>query len=179
MPDGSSIASPTEYKIDYPNLSVYTKIDSSQFYLPPGFALDGGTLPTKAKRTGYAQKQEYVPLLDKYCKVYTKGEDTTTEYYGYEETQYISPTFVTNLVSNTEFKNTSGWVGTFTGADKTYKAEREVVFGRFINNKFVSSNDYLTNTTDYAKSISGTTTDEKLKNFLSECKAYLKVKFNG
>jgi hypothetical protein len=42
-------------------------------------------------------------------------------YYGYVDNTYISPTFVTNLVSNTEFSNTAGWIGT-TKKEKGKKA---------------------------------------------------------
>jgi hypothetical protein len=122
---------PTEY--------INTDLDYG-FVLPTGFNLvaknyesdnpsSDSTISTRYRggRYGFSQKQVYVPLLKRYCQVYSKEGKT---YYGYANTSYESPLFVTNLISNTEFANTSGWVGTYksTGLIKDI-AKIENVYG--------------------------------------------------
>ena len=61
------------------------------------------------------------------------------EYYGYTDTEYISPTLIQNCITNYNFKSNSGWTATQTtkGSSNT-KPSAEGVYGRFVNNKFKS-----------------------------------------
>jgi hypothetical protein len=64
-------------------------------------------------------------------------------FYGFQDTKYISPALVQNVISNNQFKDTSGWTGTrFAGvnADKTVVS---AVYGYFSNGTFVSALDDL------------------------------------
>jgi hypothetical protein len=76
----------------------------------------------RGNRYGFAQQTEYVPLLNKYCGLYQKGEK---EYYGYVESEYIAPTFVQNIITNAEFKGTTGWTSSYYGTTGNVKS----VFG--------------------------------------------------
>jgi hypothetical protein len=80
--------------------------------------------------------------LDKYCnKFYIKNNESNyiyseaDEVYGFIDNIYTSPTFVQNVIANTEFKGTTGWVGTYSGrtpnAKSTYGVTVESVYGRF------------------------------------------------
>lgn len=139
-----------------------------QFYLPKDFNIvDLGedsisnnhdttiSVWYRGYRYGFAQSAKYIPLLDRYCNEYTKG---TTEYYGFVDNDYNSPTLLQNVITNTDFKGTTGWVGTYSGdasnAKSTYGATIEPVYGEFISNKFSSvveqlSNGTYSSTSDY------------------------------
>jgi hypothetical protein len=73
----------------------------------------------------------------------TKNENA--KYYGFVDNEYKSPTLITNLVSNTEFKSTSGWIGASTTGTSADKAIVENVYGRFDGDNFISSMDDLKN----------------------------------
>jgi hypothetical protein len=86
--------------------------------------------------------------LERYINLYEKWDETNNEYvdyYGYLDNQYISPTIVKNLVSNTEFKSTSGWIGASITGTSADKAIIENVYGRFDGSTFISSMDDLKN----------------------------------
>ena len=146
------------------------------FYLPEGVVVNkkkeaSGLLSVistlyRGARYGYAQKVKYVPLLDRYCQLYKNKEDNAL-YYGYVDNTYVSPTFITNLVSNTEFSNTAGWIGA-TKKQGHKKAQIENVFGQFYDDTFISSNDIITQKVKISKS---------LEEFLGGSSAYLKVIF--
>lgn len=75
----------------------------------------------RGNRFGYAQQAVYLPKLDRYVNKYNhvyedeEGEEQTEAVYGYVDNEYVSPVLMTNLISNTEFKNTSGWKGVAYG----------------------------------------------------------------
>ena len=100
----------------------------------------------RGARYSFNQQSEYIPVLDRYCSKFKKGKE---EYYGYLESEYISPTLVQNVISNAEFKNTSGWVGTYYGTASYVenKPTVEAVNGRFDSNvgKFYSAIEDLKN----------------------------------
>lgn len=183
-----------QYYIEFePNEYKVTNADYG-FILPEGFGLvsktytDGSSIVNASDSTistwyrggryGFAQKAEYVPLLDRYCQVYSGPaySDPTSEtgssntYYGYVDNKYEDLIFSTNLVENTEFSNTSGWTNTYksggTGADK---AVIENVYGKFIDNSFVSTTDVLAGT------VTGKTFEEFLNDSENKCVPYLKV----
>jgi hypothetical protein len=95
----------------------------------------------RGKRYGFAQQSIYVPVLNKYVKLYDKNG---TEYYGYEHTEYKSPALTQNIISNTAFDSTSGWTGTHNSEGKE-KAKIENVFGYFDleNKRFIDSIEEL------------------------------------
>ena len=141
---------------------AYEQCDAfKQFYLPKGFNIvdfdeDGisnnhdTTISVwyRGKRYGFAQSAKYIPLLDRYCNEYTKG---TTKYYGFVDNDYNSPALLQNVITNTDFKGTTGWVGTYFGstpnAKANFGAEVETVYGRFNSNNFSSVVDELSNGT--------------------------------
>lgn len=97
----------------------------------------------RGRRYGFHQKSVLVPVLNRYVDVY-KQQSSNTEVYGYCDTQYVSPILIQNIISNTSFKNTSGW----TGSAKTANAKQatvENVFGRFDSGKFIDAIDELSN----------------------------------
>jgi hypothetical protein len=89
---------------------------------------------------------KYIPLLDRYCNECTKG---TTKYYSFVDNDYISPALLQNIITNTEFKGATGWIGTYSGstpnAKASFGAEVEAVYGRFNNSNFSSVVDELSN----------------------------------
>lgn len=133
------------------------------FALPNGVVLrtltEDSTISTKYRgnRYGFAQISEYSPLLGKYVSKYKKGDDI---YYGYVENEYSPPVLTTNLVSNTEFKNSSGWTGaSFSGA----RAKIDTVFGYFNNfGSFIPALEVLAT-----------------PGAVANCKPYLKITFDS
>lgn len=126
----------------------------------------------RGARYGFAQKAEYVPLLNRYCQIYSDG---TSELYGYTENKYTDPVFTTNLVSNTEFENTSGWIGTYFNADTDSTAVNDKavvanVYGQFTNGTFVNCVDYMRGSNIQPDDFS---------SFLNGCKPYLKITLKG
>ena len=133
-----------------------------QFYLPKDFKLldfgeDGisnnhDTIISvwyRGYRYGFAQEAKYIPALDRYCNIYKKNGE---KYYGYVDNDYNSPTLLQNVITNTDFKGTTGWVGTYNGETKnaksTYGAIIEPVYGEFNDsNKFSSVVEQLSNGT--------------------------------
>ena len=116
-----------------------------QFWLPRGFGvLDQGaqginnthdatiSVWYKGARYGFAQSATYVPLLDKYCNEFIKDNK---KYYGFIDSVYQSPVLLQNIITNTEFKSTTGWVGAYVGSTKNVKdkfgAKIEAVCGKF------------------------------------------------
>ena len=64
-------------------------------------------------------------LLDRIVKKYTKDNET---YWGYVDTQYVSPNIITDYVSNgSEIKTTSGWRAGFLGEDASVKPDLDAV----------------------------------------------------
>ena len=144
-----------QYYIDIPSPQT-GYISSGDFYLPDGFQVEVKTRTEsdttisawyKAKRYGFSQKTEYVPLLDKYCNIYK--DVNGTEYYGYLDSKYTSPILVNNMITNAEFKGNAGWIGSYRGSAKNYKdivgAKVEPICGRFVSNLFQSAMDDLQN----------------------------------
>ena len=84
-------------------------------------------------------------------------------YYGYTDTEYISPTLVQNYITNYDFKTTSGWTPTqTTKVSSNTKPTVESFYGRYIGSEFRSIVD------DYLK---GTYSD------LNKYTSYLKMEF--
>ena len=169
-----------QYYIDI-NPSLYQS--SGEFYLPPGIQVinksgisedEDATISTwfKGERYGYAINTAYVPLLNTYCGRYGLYSQTGPEYYGYLNSEYTSPTFVQNVITNSEFKGSTGWVGTYCGKTTAgatpnnrskIGAKIDCLYGRFnANNIFTSAQDDLKN---------------KTYNDDTEYQAYLKVVF--
>ena len=134
--------------------------DYTQFWLPAGFDLansDSAPLDDnydttisswyRGSRYVFAQEGQYVPLLDRYCNKYKIND---VEYYGYIDNEYYSPTLLKNMITNTEFKNTTGWHGTYRITAPNAEAKGvsiETEYGHFINNKFSSVAEELSNGT--------------------------------
>lgn len=145
-----------QYFIEFWPDDYEEKEDGDGFIMPKGITTlaktessDGssdGTISVwyKGNRYGYAQKAIYSPTLERYINEY-KQEDSGDKYYGFIDKEYVSPTLVSNLVSNTQFQNTYGWIGASTSGSSDDKATVENVYGRFVNDKFVSSIDDLKN----------------------------------
>jgi hypothetical protein len=91
----------------------------------------------RGNRYGFSPQSEYIPLLDRYCQKYTHSV-TKESYYGYVDSEYISPVLVNNIITNPEFKGGTGWLGTYIGSTPKAKPEFgatiEPVYGRFVTN---------------------------------------------
>lgn len=157
--------------ITIPNCQYYIDINSNDdyisdeegYYLPQQFSvikrsgsvLEDNTDTTisnwyKGKRFGFVQKTEYVPLLETYANIFYKTEEVEGEikqelYYGYPNTEFNSPTFTENVITNSEFKGNSGWTGSYAGGTKNaktvYGAEVESVYGKFYGDYFYSAQE--------------------------------------
>lgn len=138
-----------QYYIDNPTYTEGTTLESNLFSLPLQLTTTtvvepGGTSGVmvsgeyRARRYGFSQQSVFVPVLGKYVNryVYTgsEGADFAGNYYGYLETEYVSPALVQNVISNTTFKNTSGWIGTRKKGGGLAKVEN--VVGNFSQGKF-------------------------------------------
>lgn len=159
--------------------------DYTQFWLPAGFILaNSDSTPLddiydttisswyRGSRYVFAQEGQYVPILDRYCNKYKYKDKINNEdyyYYGYVDNQYHSPTLLKNMITNTEFKSTTGWHGTYRITTPGTDAEGvsiETVYGHFINDKFSSVAEELSNGTydpNYNKS---STETEKYCSYL-------------
>ena len=117
-----------QYFIEYDPEHYTVENEEYGFKLPTGWSVqDQGDVETDDKDTtvsykyrgnrfGYAQQAVYLPKLDRYVNKYT--HNTYGNIYGYVDNEYISPVLMTNLISNTGFKNTSGWKGVGYGTPK-------------------------------------------------------------
>lgn len=136
-----------QYFIDNPKYAKYTK-NGYDFYLPEdeqgnwfntttvieteGFSSVTLSSEYRARRYGYQQKSCFSSSLNRYLNEYrSKGAHPKT-YFGYLNTEYYSPALIQNIISNTTFKSTSGWVGNKTAGTKTATVEN--VVGRFDGN---------------------------------------------
>ncbi len=151
-----------QYYIKYLDANSYNnKNEKYGFDLPEGFEVEeqsetngiGDEYDTtisswhRGARYGFSQKTVFEPKLERYVNVYTKG---ATNYRGYSETKFTSPELIQNIISNTTFKNSSGWTGAYYGGPLTGTTEEKKnkkgsvknVFGRFTN-KFVEASDEL------------------------------------
>lgn len=166
-----------QYYIDFnnPERQYSVKNETYNFYLPTGFNtttiiennVGSVTLSSlyRGKRYGFAQQSRYIPILNKYVKLYDKSGE---EYYGYQHTEYNSPALTQNVISNTTFESTSGWTGTHNAVGKE-KAKIEHVFGYFESGRFVDSINELKSGTFMELDADG----KPKKNY----KAYLKITF--
>ena len=139
-----------QYIIDNPKYGEAT--EPNKFYLPNG--LNTTTVENeivsgkyRAKRYGFTQESVFVPVLNRYVNVYKKDGK---EYYGYLNTNYVSSTLIQNYISNTQFKNTSGWTGTRFISGTPAKVES--VTGRFSDSGFVNVIDEVANMSKYTYS---------------------------
>lgn len=159
-----------QYYVDINKTSKYQS--SSDFYVPEGMSVVvkgtstiGDEYDTtisnwyRGKRYGYAQKTQYIPLLEKYCNLFHKVENSQIEtvdgkpviYYGYAHTEFTSPLYTSNLITNSDFQGTAGWVGSYYGntpnQKSRYGAEITPMFGHFVDGEFVSAEEVLKNGT--------------------------------
>ena len=139
-----------QYIIDNPKYGEAT--EPNKFYLPNG--LNTTTVENeivsgkyRAKRYGFTQESVFVPVLNRYVNVYKKDGK---EYYGYLNTNYVSSTLTQNYISNTQFKDTSGWTGTRFISGTPAKVES--VTGRFSDSGFVNVIDEVANMSKYTYS---------------------------
>lgn len=96
----------------------------------------------RGKRYGFAHQSVYVPVLERYCQKYIKSG---TDYLGYIDTTYVSPTTVQNYISGYNFESTSGWTATSNVAKSGNKRpEIANFYGRY-NEGFVSITDDFLN----------------------------------
>ena len=84
--------------------------ESTGIYLPNGFSFVKIITKYQAKRYVFSQKTAYYAPLDIYVDVVKKA-DSDKEYYHYKKSEYFAPTFITNLISNNNFTEKSGWTG--------------------------------------------------------------------
>jgi hypothetical protein len=62
------------------------------------------------ERYVFSQKTSFNSVLNKYVNEYTDGE---TIWHEYSETEYEAPVLIKNLITNTDFKSTTGWTGQY------------------------------------------------------------------
>lgn len=86
-----------------------------EYGIGPSFSYD-----YRGNRLIKKQITEYDATIDKYVKVY---QDNGQTIYGFEESEYISPAIVTNLVANpAEFVETTGWLaGKAPGTSESFQ----------------------------------------------------------
>ena len=124
---------------DMAGKSYTTNIEASKygFTYPMEYNFIGIT-NYRANRLVYTHKSKLNPTLNRIVYSYNEGAVE-----GYTNTEYITPNLIQNLVTNSTFKSTSGWVGSYITSDKSkdnkgsvYDANVEVaVYGD--NNKLL------------------------------------------
>lgn len=155
-----------QYYKDMAKIDLYKP--SGQFYLPEELSimergnsdLENAYDTTisnwyKGKRFGFAQRTNYVPLLERYCNLYYKSINGEIEtlggapllYYGYLSSEYKSPALIANVITNSEFKGNTGWTGAYLGstpnAKNKYGAVVKSTYGRFVGEKFQTAEEAL------------------------------------
>lgn len=137
-----------QYFVDNPNYKETA--DYNYFYLPSQLTTTTVLEPNsnngvtvsgeyRGRRYGFSQSSVYIPQLERYVSAYNQVDSNGVkkgEYYGYVTSEYISPVLIENIISNTTFKNTSGWIATRSVGGAVAKVEN--VAGRFENNGFVN-----------------------------------------
>lgn len=94
-----------QYYIENPS---YQSKDANGLFLPIGFKFKKVITKYQAKRYVFSQKTAYFAPLDVYVDVVTNGNK---DCYYYKKSEYLAPTFITNLVSNNSFVEKYGWTG--------------------------------------------------------------------
>ena len=112
--DSNIINEDCQYYIDNP---VYGNETAQGLYLPAEITFTGTVLKKyRAKRYVFSTETDYFTPLDIYVQKVEKGGKV----YNYcTENTYEAPTFITNIVSNNSFTNTSGWTGNCFGSSKS------------------------------------------------------------
>ena len=158
-------------------LSSSGYVKSSDFWLPNGMQVDvrtGGLDDVdstisgwyRGKRYGYANTTIYIPLLNSYCTLYNKFDKNSKDYvreeipdingiyqpkkyYAYSDSEYNSPIFTQNIITNSDFKGTTGWTGTYFGTTPNMKStvgtKVDCLYGYFNNFSFSSVQEELKN----------------------------------
>ena len=119
--DGNITNEDCQYYIDNP---TYGNETAQGLYLPTEITFTGTVLKKhRAKRYVFSTETDYFAPLDIYVQ---KVEKDGEVYNYYTENTYEAPIFITNIVSNNSFTNTSGWTGNCFGssgnAGDTYDA---------------------------------------------------------
>lgn len=67
-------------------------------------------------------------------------EDSTEQYYGYDNSEYKSPVAVLDAITNSEFKTTTGWTGSYFGVTENgnskFAPKLEAMYGKFRDGEF-------------------------------------------
>ena len=137
-----------QYYIDFPTPQYYQSAENDYgLVLPIGWDvyqmgndledLHDTTISNWYRGARYVQGQEtkFSPALQKYVNIYDKNG---LEYYGYVESEFVSPELIDNIITNANFKTSDGWIGTRSIKD-VEKATAENVYGRFNGNDFISA----------------------------------------
>lgn len=112
--DGNIINENCQYYIDDP---VYGDETAQGLYLPAEITFTGTVLKKhRAKRYVFSTETDYFAPLDIYVQ---KVEKDGKVYNYYTENTYEAPAFITNIVSNNSFTNTSGWTGNCFDSSKS------------------------------------------------------------
>lgn len=156
-----------QYYIEYLDPEAYTaEVSTYGFKLPTGFTLvlqEGGVEDTsdttistwhRGARYSFSQQTVYEPKLKRYVTkhngpAYTEDGETKTEYRSYTSSEYISPELVQNIITNTDFKVSSGWTGTHFSTKNSKKASTKAVYGRFKDGEFISAITDLSDNATY------------------------------
>lgn len=99
----------------------YVTINSIEYALCDGYPVFDPE--RRGERIIKSQKTIYDPKIDRVVKIYNSSlTENDGKIYGYEDTDYISPSAVQSYVANaSEFTNKSGWyVGKYSDAGETY-----------------------------------------------------------
>ena len=157
-----------QYYIDISIQESY-QASSGGFLVPPGFAVFNTSIDElntlvdttisnwyRGNRFGFAQKTQYVPLLEKYCNIYHKANNGIVEvdennepviYYGYLNAEFESPVFIENIITNNEFKGSTGWTGCYLGgtpnAKTAYAAKVASLYGRFVDGRMEKAEEAI------------------------------------
>ena len=97
--------------------------EEGDFVIPTDFIIDAGrensegignssalSVLYRGKRYVYNQVTEYHAGLDMYLQKY-KSNTNGKLYYKYTKTNFVTPNLIENIVTNTDFKQASGWNG--------------------------------------------------------------------
>lgn len=133
---------PVDAYREYNNYTIPYEFETTTVVEYPGGSDVTLSSEFRGKRYGFTQQTQYIPGLERYVNLYKDADNKT--YYGYEHTEYLSPILIQNLISGSQLKSTSGWVGTTTVSGGN-KATVEAVYGKNPGANFVSSLEDIAN----------------------------------
>ena len=103
----------------------------------------------RGNRYGFAHKGTYLPILDKFVNEYYDEDNSDDIYYGYTESEVISPAVIFNFIANPDLIGSSSWFGA-NGLSTV-----ESIYGRWSKSSFIGAQEDLLAGRDLGEVVDG------------------------